>query len=138
MGELFINHGVTSIIALENVPKALRAKSQDAHDLPRFFHPGGRLQLPENASEADIRQMVRTWLLNEPDLAWFSQYNERNARTYAIAADEAQKSGFIIFGHTDNAPGSLHDGMGVVEHIWGFGEAVMSPEQLRAFREGKF
>jgi Amidohydrolase family len=138
MGELFINHGVTSIVALENMPKALRAKSQDARDLPRFFHPGGRLQLPEGASETDIRQMVRTWLLNEPDLAWFSQYNDRNARSYAIAADEAQKAGFIIFGHTDNAPGSLRDGIGVIEHIWGFGEAVMSPEQLQAFREGKF
>ena len=40
MGELFVNHGVTSIVALENAPKALRARSQDAHDLPRFFHPG--------------------------------------------------------------------------------------------------
>ena len=45
MGELFVNHGVTSIVALENAPKAVRARSQDAQDLPRFFHPGGRLQL---------------------------------------------------------------------------------------------
>src|SRR3984893_17999762 len=33
MGELYVNHGVTSVIALENVPKALRARSQDAGDL---------------------------------------------------------------------------------------------------------
>jgi predicted amidohydrolase YtcJ len=66
MGELFVNHGVTSVVSLENVPKASRARSQDAHDLPRTFHPGGRLQLPENAAESDIRQMVRTWLQNEP------------------------------------------------------------------------
>jgi imidazolonepropionase-like amidohydrolase len=138
MGELFVNHGVTSIVALENAPKALRASTQDAQDRPRFFHPGGRLQLSENAAEADIRQMVRTWLQNEPDLAWFAQYNERNARAYAIAADEAHKAGFIIFGHTDDAPGSVRDGMGIVEHIWGFGEAVMSPDELRSFRQGKF
>jgi imidazolonepropionase-like amidohydrolase len=56
MGELFVNHGVTSIIALENVPNALRARTQEAQDLPRFFHPGGRLQLSENAAEGDIRQ----------------------------------------------------------------------------------
>jgi len=98
MGELFVNHGVTSIIALENVPNALRARTQEVQDLPRFFHPGGRLQLSENAAEGDIRQMVRTWLLNEPDFAWFAQYNERNARAYAIAADEAHKAGFLIFG----------------------------------------
>ena len=138
MGELFINHGVTSIVALENAPKALRAKSQDAQDLPRFFHPGGRLQLSNDTAEADIRQMVRTWLANEPDFAWFAQYNDRNSRAYAIAADEAHKAGFIIFGHTDNAPGSVRDGMDIIEHIWGFAEAVMSPEQLGAFKEGKF
>ena len=62
MGELFVNHGVTSIVALENAPKALRARSQDAQDLPRFFHPGGRLQLSNDVAEADVRQMVRTWL----------------------------------------------------------------------------
>ena len=138
MGELFVNHGVTSIVALENAPKALRARSQDAHDLPRVFHPGGRLQHSNDASEADIRQMVRTWLGNEPDFAWFAQYNDRNSRAYAIAADEAHKAGFVIFGHTDNAPGSVRDGMDIIEHIWGFAEAVMSPEQLRSFKEGKF
>ena len=84
MGELYVNHGVTSVMALENVPKALRAKSQDAADLPRFFHSGGRPPFTESSSDADIRQAVRNWLLNEPDLAWFPQYNDRIARAYAI------------------------------------------------------
>ena len=92
----------------------------------------------QSSSEADIRQAVRNWLLNEPDLAWFPQYNDRIARAYAIAADEAHKAGFLVFGHTDNAPGSLRDGIDIFEHIWGFGEAVMSPEQLRSFQEGQF
>src|SRR5580692_4462883 len=74
MGELYVNHGVTSVVSLDNVPKALRARSRDASDLPRFFHPGGRLVLPESASEAEIRQLVRNWLATEPDFAWFSQY----------------------------------------------------------------
>jgi hypothetical protein len=137
MGELYINHGVTSVVSLDNVPKPLRARSQDAHDLPRFFHPGGRL-VPESASEADVRALVRNWLATEPDFAWFSQYNARNARSYAIAADEAHKAGFVVFGHTDDAPGSVRDGMDIIEHIWGFGEAVMSPDEMRAFREGKY
>jgi predicted amidohydrolase YtcJ len=68
MGELYVNHGVTSVMALENVPKALRAKSQDAADLPRFFHSGGRPPFTESSSEADIRQAVRNWLLNEPQV----------------------------------------------------------------------
>ena len=137
MGELYVKHGVTSVMALENVPQALRAKSQDTADLPRFFHSGGRPAFTESSSEAEIRQAVRVWLANEPDLAWFPQYNDRLARGYAIAADEAHKAGFLVFGHTDDAPGSLRDGIDIFEHIWGFGEAVMSPAELRSFREGK-
>jgi hypothetical protein len=137
MGELFVNHGVTSVMALENVPKALRTKSQDATDLPRFFHSGGRPPFTQASSEAEIHQAVRDWLRNEPDMAWFPQYNRGIARAYAIAADEAHKAGFIVFGHTDDAPGSLHDGIDIVEHIWGFAEAVMPPEELRSFQEGK-
>jgi hypothetical protein len=137
MGELFVNHGVTSVMALENAPKALRSRSQEAGDLPRFFHTGGRLALTQTSSEAEIRQAVRNWLLNEPDMAWFPQYNERIARAYATAAEEAHKAGFIVFGHTDDASGSLREGIDIVEHVWGFAEAIMPPEELRSFREGK-
>jgi Amidohydrolase family len=137
MGELYVNHGVTSVMALENVSKAVRAKSQDASDLPRFFHSGGRPLFTENSSDAEIRQAVRNWLTNEPDLAWFPQYDDRIARAYAIAADEAHKAGFLVFGHTDDALGSMRDGIDIFEHIWGFEEALMSPEELRSFREGK-
>ncbi len=137
MGELYVNHGVTSVVALDNVPKALRTRSQQADDIPRMFHPGGRLVFPENASEAELRQMVRNWLQTEPDFAWFSQYTDKSARAYAIAADEAHKAGYVIFGHTDDAPGSVRDGMDIVEHIWGFAEALMSPDELRSFRQGK-
>src|SRR5439155_27122428 len=56
----------------------------------------------------------------------------------AIAADEAHKAAFMVFGHTDDAPGALRDGIDIIEHVWGFAEAVMSPEQLRSFRDGKF
>src|SRR5204863_2914327 len=87
MGELLVNHGVTSIVALFNVPKALRTRSQDAHDIPRLFHNGDRPPVAENASEADIRRGVQTWLRNEPDVAQFPQWNERVSRAYAIAAD---------------------------------------------------
>jgi hypothetical protein len=52
---------------------------------------------------------------NEPDFAWFAQYDESNARAYAIAAGEAYKAGLMIFGHTDDAPGSLRDGMDIIE-----------------------
>src|SRR5215468_11775256 len=70
MGELLVNHGVTSILALDNLPKALRTRSQAAHDLPRLFHTGARPQFNPNSTEADIGQTLRNWLASEPDMAW--------------------------------------------------------------------
>src|SRR5215472_4298515 len=137
MGELLVNHGVTSILALDNVPKALRTRSQEAHDIPRLFHTGARPQFTPNSSNADISQAMRAWLQSEPDLAWFPQYNTRFSRAYKFAADEAHKAGFLVFGHTDDAPGAIRDGIDILEHVWGYAEAVMSPEQLQSFQEGK-
>src|SRR5215471_20146738 len=71
MGELLVNHGVTSILALDNVPKALRTRSQAAHDIPRLFHTGPRPQFTPNSAEAEISEAMRTFLQSEPDLAWF-------------------------------------------------------------------
>lgn len=137
MGELMINHGVTSVMALGDVPKALRDHSRDAADLPRLFHSGTRPQFAPSAPAADIRRAVRDSLRDDADIAWFPQFNDRIASTYAIAADEAHKAGFVIFGHTDDAAVSVAAGMDVVEHVWGFAEAVMPPAELQAFREGR-
>jgi amidohydrolase family protein len=137
MGELLVNHGVTSILALDNVPKALRTRSQATHDLPRLFHTGARPQFNPNSSEADISQQIRTWLQSEPNLAWFPQYNSRFSRAYKFAAEEVHKEGFLVFGHTDHAPDSVRDGIDILEHVWGYAEALMSPDELKAFRDGK-
>src|SRR5262249_5901985 len=135
MGELLVNHGVTSILALDNVPKTLRTRSQAAHDLPRLFHTGARPQFNPNSSEADISQQIRNWLQSEPDLAWFPQYNQRFSRAYRLAAEEAHKAGFLVFGHTDHAPDAVRDGIDILEHVWGYGEALMSPDELKAFQD---
>ena len=137
MGELLVNHGVTSILALDNVPKAVRARSQDAHDIPRLFHTGARPQFALNSTEADISEAMRTSLQSEPDLAWFPQYNARFSRAYQLAADQAHKAGLMVFGHSDDAPGAIRDGIDILEHVWGYAEAIMSPEELRSFQDGK-
>jgi hypothetical protein len=137
MGELLVNHGVTSILALDNVPKALRTRSQAAHDLPRLFHTGARPVFNVNSSEADISQLIRNWLQSEPDMAWFPQYTLRLARNYKFAAEEVHKAGFLVFSHSDHAPDSVRDGIDILEHVWGYAEALMSPDELKAFQDGK-
>lgn len=138
MGELYVNHGVTSVVALANVPKALRTRSQDSPGLPRLFHSGDRPLFTEQSSDAEAREAVRKWLMNEPDMANFPTHNERIAHAYGIAAEEAHKAGLMIFGHAENAPAAQKDGLDVVEHIWGYTQAAMSPSELRAFQEGKY
>src|SRR5215468_755263 len=137
MGELLVNHGVTSILALDNLPKALRSRSQAAHDLPRLFHTGVRPQFNPNSTEADISQQIRNWLQSEPDMAWFPQYTTRFSRAYKLAAEEAHKAGFMVFSHTDHAPDAVRDGIDILEHVWGYAEALMSPDELKAFQDGK-
>lgn len=137
MGELYVNHGVTSVVALDDVPKALRTRSLDASGLPRIFHSGDRPLFTETSSDDEVREAVRAWLRLEPDMANFPTHNERIARAYAIAAAETHKAGLMIFGHAENAPQALRDGLDVVEHVWGYTQAGMSPADLRAFQEGK-
>jgi hypothetical protein len=137
MGELLVNHGVTSILALDNLPRALRTRSQAAHDLPRLFHTGARPQFNVNSSDADISQLIRNWLESEPNMAWFPQYNPRLARNYKFAAEEVHKAGFLVFSHADHAPDAVRDGIDILEHVWGYAEALMSPDELKAFQDGK-
>jgi len=84
MGELLVNHGVTSILALDQPAKVLRTRSQAAHDLPRLFHTGARPQFNPNSSDADISQQIRNWLQSEPDMAWFPQYTTRFSRRLQV------------------------------------------------------
>ena len=56
---------------------------------------------------------MRDWLKNEPDMANFPTHNDAIARAYAIAADETHKAGIMIFGHAENAPAALRDGLDV-------------------------
>jgi hypothetical protein len=70
-------------------------------------------------------------------MAWFPQYNGRFSRAYKFAADEVHKADFLVFSHTDDAPGAVRDGIDILEHVWGYAEALMSPEQLQSFQDRK-
>ena len=105
--------------------------------MPRIFHSGDRPLFTEQSTEAQVREAVRTWLRTEPDMANFPTHNDRIARAYAVAAEETHKAGLMIFGHAENAPSALHDGLDVVEHVWGYTQAAMSPADLRDFQQGK-
>ncbi len=138
MGELYVNHGVTSVIALANLDKSMRTSSQTSHGLPRLFHSGNRPPFNKDTTQREMRQVINDWLENEPDIAHFPTHNETISRAYALAAKEVQRHGYKVFGHAENVPNSTRDGHGIIEHIWGFTQAVMSEDELAAFQRGDY
>ena len=90
MGELYVNHGVTSVIALTNLDKTLREDSQGSHGLPRLFHSGNRPPFKKDTSQREMRQVINDWLDNEPDIAHFPTHNAEISNAYALAAREVQ------------------------------------------------
>ncbi|MDX1499756.1 MAG: amidohydrolase family protein [Woeseiaceae bacterium] len=137
MGELFINHGVTSVVALDNLPRARREASQAAADVPRLYHSGRRPPFGNDDSAAEIRTVIAEWLGNEPDIAHFPTHNRDSARAYALAAAAVHEHGFMVFGHAENAVDSIADGHDVIEHVWAFTQAAMSARELAAFQAGE-
>ncbi len=138
MGELFVNHGVTSIVALTDLDSERRAESQASAKLPRLYHSGNRPGFSNDGSREEIRRAIQLWLANEPDMAHFPTYDDASRRAYAVAAEEVRRAGFLVFGHAENAPSGIRDGMDVIEHVWGFTQAAMSSEDLQGFQEGEF
>ena len=138
MGELFLNHGVTSVVAMGNLDSGLRARSQGADRRPRLYHSGDRVPFGNDDDAATIARAVREWLENEPDVAHFPNHNDASRNAYALAAEEVHRAGFLVFGHTEIAPNAISDGMNVIEHVWGFTQASMSAEDLEAFQQGEF
>src|SRR6266705_3375065 len=57
--------------------------------------------------------------------------------TSILALDDVPKAGFLVFSHTDHAPDAVRDGIDILEHVWGYAEALMSPDELKAFQDGK-
>ncbi len=141
LGEMFLNYGVTSVmIPGGDYSTADREASyQSTARMPRIFATGGRPALQSNMTREQVRAAVQEWLRNKkPEYANPSVYNEGNAQVYRWAAEDLHDAGLVWFGHTENAPQSIKDGQDVVEHLWGFAEALMSPKELESFQRGEY
>ena len=138
MGELFLNHGVTTIVAMADIDPELRARSHLDERLPRIYHSGARIPFSPGDEPGRIRETVEAWLAKQPDMAHFPDHNDATAAAFAVAAQAVHEAGFLIFGHAENAPQAIADGMDSVEHVWGFTQAAMSRADLEAFRRGEF
>ena len=140
LGELFLNYGVTSICEPggNNDHGEREASYRSDERSPRIFASQGRPAFRPNMNHEQVVQAMQEWLKKKPDFANFDVYNERNKQQWQWAAEVAHEAGLMVFGHTENAPASIEAGEDVVEHLWGFAEALMTPEELQGFRQGKY
>jgi Amidohydrolase family len=143
-GELYLNHGVTSIFILNpwgtngNTLESVRASQQSGVRSPRIFGNADRFPLSPTMTREQVREQFRAWLAKKPDFGVLPSYNERNKQAYQWAAEEMREAGLFVFGHTEDAPASVRAGQDGVEHIWGYAQALMTPQELENFQRGKY
>jgi hypothetical protein len=139
MGELFLNHGVTSVLAVGgNFGKAKETSQRSSARTPRIFDTAGDPRITAGMTEEQVREGIREWLKGKPDFSRLRDYNESSSRTYGWATDEIHKAGLIVFGHTENAPESIRAGQDVVEHVWGYTIPSMTAEEHEGFQTGRY
>jgi hypothetical protein len=142
LSEMFLNYGVTSIMVPGNpdYTKEQREASLKADArTPRIFSTGGRLPVNPSMSREEVRSAIKDWVTTKkPDYAASLTYNKTNAQVYQWAAEDIHDAGLVFFGHTEDAPASVRAGQDVVEHIWGFAEALMSTQEMEDFQKGKY
>jgi hypothetical protein len=145
LGELYLNFGVTSAMALGGRPAVGEAywKSSQSPDFraPRLFGTG-RVNLNTLINPTMTREQVRAgveqWLKGEPDMANVPQYSFENKQFWTWAVEAIHEAGLFAFGHSDLAPESIRAGHDGVEHLWGFSQALMTPEELANYQRGAY
>src|SRR5688572_7143734 len=145
LGELYLNFGVTSAMALGGRPAVGEAYWKDSHladfRAPRLYGTG-RMNLGTliNASMTrdEVRAAVQGWLKGEPDMAVMPQFSPANRQMWAWAAEAVHEAGLFTFGHSDLAAESVRVGHDGVEHIWGFAQALMTPQELENYQRGEY
>ena len=138
MGELFLNHGVTSAYAIGgNFGRAKQESQKSATRAPRLYDTAGDPRITPSMTEADVRAGVREWLKTGPDFARLRDYTPEWSRAFGWAADEIHRGGLLVFGHTNDAPESVGKGHDVLEHMWGFIVPLLSPAELEDFKRGR-
>jgi hypothetical protein len=145
LGELFLNFGVTSAMALGARAPIGERYWQDSR-LPEFRAPRlfgtGRVPLGglinPTMTRDQVRAAVQEWLKGEPDMAVMPQFSPANSQMWAWAAEAVHDAGLFAFGHTDMAPDSIKVGHDGIEHIWGFAQALMTPQELENYQKGDY
>ncbi len=164
--ELYLNHGVTTIIfqGARNSngigEEAYRASQQSSVRTPRIYDHGGHwLTLSASMNREQLRLAVRDWLKTNPDSAQLPTLTkggnkdvvpwpevlgegpslaESNQQVIQWAAEEIHEAGLVTLGHTEDCLDSVRAGLDIIEHLWGCAQHLMTPQELEGFQKGEY
>ena len=156
-GELFLNHGVTTILDLGNPTDwILAAKDAEIGGRirgPRIFTSAGGIDKAKTAGSgafggataapymhyvdgaASARAVARSILEKGADA--LKIFGDLSADEYQAISEEAHKVDTPVIGHSSDLYASVNGGMDAVTHLWGVGITLMSPENKKKFDQNK-
>ena len=157
-GELFLAHGITTVIDLgDKADWILGARGAEENGQmrgPRIFTTGNIIDARTNSngfsftdagsgyspvsyvgSTAEAAALARE--LMEKGVDAIKVYQHLTGDELQAVTTEAHKVGLTVIGHSDNLYDSVNRGVDGVTHLWGVAETLMSPEDLAAFHHNR-
>lgn len=160
-GEMLLAYGVTTVFEIGDYTEWLLALKDGVQKgriyAPRFFVSGNMLDFPRTQQDSfskgasrvkavhlyrtpvhnaeEGRQEVRNLKLQGTDLIKVTQ--SVTGELLRAVAEEAHKNGLPVIAHTNDARAAALAGVDGIAHLWGISATLMSPENLRAYQEGK-
>jgi len=157
-GELFLNHGITSMVDLGNptdwILAVKHASAAGDQRGPRVFTAAGALgarrdlrekglfgdgELPpyvyQVAGEAETRATVR--MLADRGADVIKIFSDLDPADILAATDEAHTAGLRVIGHSNDVIASMAGGMDGITHLWGICATVMTPDDRARHDRGE-
>jgi len=142
LGELLLNHGVTTAISMQardSYGDGYYRESQRAGNrVPRLYDPGDRLSISASMTRDQVRAAVREWLQKGPEFAKAPIHNDQIKQQYQWMAEEVHAAGLAMIGHAENCRDAAAAGLDVLEHLWGCAVSLMTPEEVENFQKGEY
>ncbi len=162
MGELLLNHGITTVFDLGDDTDWILGVRQTEREgrvkMPRIFvaglainRPGGNFA-PSYLSDAGTpastkidpsrlgpawgRAAAKALIAKGVDQIKVTSDN-LPADEIAAIADEAHKANRTVLGHTTDIYTSVGNGYDGITHLWGLSATLMTPENKKKFGEGR-